>query len=248
MQARFPRSALYVVPDRGHVSSLYFPFRSPAVGVIRRFITPTSYGSSSSAFSFASSMPSSAFSLASSKVFLPLPLLFSSFSLASSSRFFGLFLAFFDPAFAVFDALFGLPSRFRLPSGRCSDDRAPAGRAAGAVATATATGQEGAATDRRDGREDRAHAAKLEVNLVHLFSPSDCVDGYRVPRFCLVPNLAAARRRRCSARPPVEAEDAAGEGEGGAGEAVRGGAGGAQVAVARRRGRCSGARSAAAAR
>lgn len=39
VQARFPRSELYVVPDRGHVSSLYFPFRSPAVGVIRRFIT-----------------------------------------------------------------------------------------------------------------------------------------------------------------------------------------------------------------
>jgi pimeloyl-ACP methyl ester carboxylesterase len=38
VQARFPRSQLYVVPDRGHVSSLYFPFRSPAVGVIRRFI------------------------------------------------------------------------------------------------------------------------------------------------------------------------------------------------------------------
>jgi hypothetical protein len=27
-----------VVPDRGHVSSLYFPFRSPAVGVIRHSI------------------------------------------------------------------------------------------------------------------------------------------------------------------------------------------------------------------
>ena len=39
VQARFPRSRLYVVPDRGHVSSLYFPFRSPAVGVIRHFIT-----------------------------------------------------------------------------------------------------------------------------------------------------------------------------------------------------------------
>jgi pimeloyl-ACP methyl ester carboxylesterase len=36
--ARFPRSKLYVVPDRGHVSSLYFPFRSPAVGVVRHFI------------------------------------------------------------------------------------------------------------------------------------------------------------------------------------------------------------------
>jgi pimeloyl-ACP methyl ester carboxylesterase len=36
--ARFPRSRLYVVPDRGHASSLYFPFRSPEVGVIRRFI------------------------------------------------------------------------------------------------------------------------------------------------------------------------------------------------------------------
>ena len=35
---RFPRSRLYVVPDRGHASSLYFPFRSPAVGAIRRFI------------------------------------------------------------------------------------------------------------------------------------------------------------------------------------------------------------------
>jgi pimeloyl-ACP methyl ester carboxylesterase len=39
VQARFPRSRLYVVPDRGHASSLYYPFRSPAVGVIRRFIT-----------------------------------------------------------------------------------------------------------------------------------------------------------------------------------------------------------------
>jgi pimeloyl-ACP methyl ester carboxylesterase len=38
VQARFPRSRLYVVPDRGHASSLYFPFRSPAVWVIRRFI------------------------------------------------------------------------------------------------------------------------------------------------------------------------------------------------------------------
>jgi pimeloyl-ACP methyl ester carboxylesterase len=38
VKARFPRSDLYVVPDRGHASSLYFPFRSPAVGVIRKFI------------------------------------------------------------------------------------------------------------------------------------------------------------------------------------------------------------------
>ncbi len=38
VQRRFPRSRLYVVPDRGHVSSLYFPFRSPAVGAIRHFI------------------------------------------------------------------------------------------------------------------------------------------------------------------------------------------------------------------
>jgi pimeloyl-ACP methyl ester carboxylesterase len=38
VQKRFPRSQLYVVPDRGHVSSLYFPFRSPAVGVIRHFV------------------------------------------------------------------------------------------------------------------------------------------------------------------------------------------------------------------
>lgn len=39
VQRRFPRSRLYVVPNRGHASSLYFPFRSPAVGAIRHFIT-----------------------------------------------------------------------------------------------------------------------------------------------------------------------------------------------------------------
>ncbi len=38
VKRRFPRSHLYVVPDRGHVSSLYFPFSSPAVGAIRRFL------------------------------------------------------------------------------------------------------------------------------------------------------------------------------------------------------------------
>jgi pimeloyl-ACP methyl ester carboxylesterase len=38
VERRLPRSRLYVVPDRGHVSSLYFPFRSPAVGAIRHFI------------------------------------------------------------------------------------------------------------------------------------------------------------------------------------------------------------------
>ncbi len=38
VRSRFPRSSLYVVPDRGHASSLYFPFRSPAVGVIRGFL------------------------------------------------------------------------------------------------------------------------------------------------------------------------------------------------------------------
>jgi pimeloyl-ACP methyl ester carboxylesterase len=36
--ARFPRSRLYVVPDRGHASSIYYPFSSPAVGVIRSFV------------------------------------------------------------------------------------------------------------------------------------------------------------------------------------------------------------------
>ncbi len=35
---RFPRSRLYVVPNRGHASSLYYPFVSPATGVIRNFI------------------------------------------------------------------------------------------------------------------------------------------------------------------------------------------------------------------
>jgi pimeloyl-ACP methyl ester carboxylesterase len=38
VKRRFPRSRLYVVPDRGHASSLYFPFRSPGVGAIRHFI------------------------------------------------------------------------------------------------------------------------------------------------------------------------------------------------------------------
>jgi pimeloyl-ACP methyl ester carboxylesterase len=38
VRARFPRSRLYVVPNRGHSSSLYYPFRSPAVGVIRGFL------------------------------------------------------------------------------------------------------------------------------------------------------------------------------------------------------------------
>ncbi|HET6997790.1 MAG TPA: alpha/beta fold hydrolase [Solirubrobacterales bacterium] len=38
VRRRFPRSRLYLVPDRGHVSSLYFPFRSPAVAAIRHFI------------------------------------------------------------------------------------------------------------------------------------------------------------------------------------------------------------------
>lgn len=38
VKARFPRSRLYVVPNRGHSSSLYFPFRSPAVGAIRGFL------------------------------------------------------------------------------------------------------------------------------------------------------------------------------------------------------------------
>jgi pimeloyl-ACP methyl ester carboxylesterase len=38
VQRRFPRSRLYLVPNRGHASSLYFPFRSPAVGAIRHFI------------------------------------------------------------------------------------------------------------------------------------------------------------------------------------------------------------------
>ena len=38
VESRFPRSRLYVVPDRGHASSLYLPFRSPAVDAIRHFI------------------------------------------------------------------------------------------------------------------------------------------------------------------------------------------------------------------
>jgi pimeloyl-ACP methyl ester carboxylesterase len=38
VKARFSRSRLDVVPNRGHASSIYFPFRSPAVGVIRAFV------------------------------------------------------------------------------------------------------------------------------------------------------------------------------------------------------------------
>jgi pimeloyl-ACP methyl ester carboxylesterase len=38
VKQRFPRSTLSVTPNRGHVSSLYYPFRSPAVDVIRKFI------------------------------------------------------------------------------------------------------------------------------------------------------------------------------------------------------------------
>jgi pimeloyl-ACP methyl ester carboxylesterase len=36
--ARFPSSKLYVVPGRGHVSELYFPFQSPATQRIRSFL------------------------------------------------------------------------------------------------------------------------------------------------------------------------------------------------------------------
>jgi pimeloyl-ACP methyl ester carboxylesterase len=38
VKARFPRSRLDIVPNRGHASSIYFPFRSPAVGAIRAFV------------------------------------------------------------------------------------------------------------------------------------------------------------------------------------------------------------------
>lgn len=38
VKASFPRSQLFVAPNRGHVSSLYFPFRSPAVERIRAFV------------------------------------------------------------------------------------------------------------------------------------------------------------------------------------------------------------------
>ncbi|HSS05449.1 MAG TPA: alpha/beta fold hydrolase [Solirubrobacterales bacterium] len=38
VETRFPRSRLYVVPNRGHASSLYYPFSSPAVAEIRGFL------------------------------------------------------------------------------------------------------------------------------------------------------------------------------------------------------------------
>jgi hypothetical protein len=34
----YPSSRLRVVPNRGHVSDLYYPHRSPAVRWIRRFV------------------------------------------------------------------------------------------------------------------------------------------------------------------------------------------------------------------
>ena len=36
--SRFPSGRLYVVPSRGHVSELYFPFTSPATPRIRHFV------------------------------------------------------------------------------------------------------------------------------------------------------------------------------------------------------------------
>lgn len=38
VRARFPRGRLYIVPDRGHASELYFPFTSPATPRIRHFV------------------------------------------------------------------------------------------------------------------------------------------------------------------------------------------------------------------
>ncbi|HNC05586.1 MAG TPA: alpha/beta hydrolase [Solirubrobacterales bacterium] len=38
VNSRFPRGRLYIVPDRGHASELYFPFTSPATPRIRHFV------------------------------------------------------------------------------------------------------------------------------------------------------------------------------------------------------------------
>lgn len=38
VNSRFPRGRLYVVPNRGHASELYFPFASPATRRIRHFV------------------------------------------------------------------------------------------------------------------------------------------------------------------------------------------------------------------
>ncbi len=35
---RFDRGRIYVVPNRGHASELYYPFRSRATGRIRHFV------------------------------------------------------------------------------------------------------------------------------------------------------------------------------------------------------------------
>ena len=35
---RFPSGRFYVVPNRGHVSELYYPFKSPATSRIRHFV------------------------------------------------------------------------------------------------------------------------------------------------------------------------------------------------------------------
>ena len=61
------------------------------------------------------------------------------------------FPCFFDPAFGVFDAFFGF--LLGVVAGRRDFFGDVPRRAAGAVATATATGQEGTAPDRRDGGE-----------------------------------------------------------------------------------------------
>ena len=111
VRKRFPRSRLYVVPDRGHVSSLYFPFRSPAVGVIRRFIARPlgqRFFDLLLAFFDLRLLSSSLFLLASSIPFLGAALAVFEFFLGFFDALFGLVLAFFDPLFGLFDPVFGL--------------------------------------------------------------------------------------------------------------------------------------------
>ena len=38
---RYPSARVRIVPSRGHVSDLYYPYRSPAVRWIRRFVAAT---------------------------------------------------------------------------------------------------------------------------------------------------------------------------------------------------------------
>ena len=152
--------SLYVVPDRGHVSSLYFPFRSPAVGMIRRFIASHSAPDAlrEQFFSLLPGFFDAFFGrfLGFFEVLLALALAVFEVFLGFFDGFFGLFLRFFDAFFGLFDAVFGF--LLGVVAGR--RDFFGEGAAAGAVVTAAAaSGEEGTTADRRNYGKDRAEPA-----------------------------------------------------------------------------------------